>query len=254
MRAIGIIPARMNSSRFPGKPLAPLLGMPLVGHCYHRTRLAPGISETYVATCDMEIKEYIESVGGKAVMTSDSHNRASTRTAEALEIIEKQLGRTFDVVVMVQGDEPLALPATIAATLKHIGDKDVEIVNVMARIATEEAFLDRNNVKVVVDLKSNALYYSREPIPSPWKGFDHIPSYMQTGIITFKKDALSRFNNTTETPLEIVESIDMNRVLETGGSVRMVSVDDFMIGVDTREELLEAEKILKDDPIVSQYL
>jgi 3-deoxy-manno-octulosonate cytidylyltransferase (CMP-KDO synthetase) len=90
MKAIGIIPARLAASRFPGKPLAHILGMPMVGHCYHRTRLVPGLDATYVATCDLEIADYVQEIGGQAVMTSMTHTRASTRTAEALEIIEKK--------------------------------------------------------------------------------------------------------------------------------------------------------------------
>jgi len=253
MKAIGIIPARMGSTRFPGKPLATMLGMPMVGHCYHRTRLAPGLNETYVATCDESIVDYVRSIGGKAVITAPSHNRATTRTAEALEIIESGTGERIDVVVMVQGDEPLMSPETIGETLMHFSDPAVEIVNVISRLRTLEAFVDENNVKVVVNLNNDALYFSREPIPSPWKGWEHLPRYMQTGIIAFRRDALMRFNAMEETPLEQYESVDMNRVLETGGRIRMVPTEALTIGVDTEEELTEAEKYLGKDPILSRY-
>ena len=112
MKAIGIIPARMGASRFPGKPLAKMLGMPMVGHCYHRTRLAPGLDAAYVATCDDAIADYVRGIGGNVVMTAASHNRATTRTAEALELIERETGEQIDIVVMVQGDEPLISPAS----------------------------------------------------------------------------------------------------------------------------------------------
>ena len=125
MKAIGIVPARLGASRFPNKPLALILGMPMVGHCYHRTRLAPGISTAYVATCDEEIAAYVRSIGGIAVMTSANHTRATTRTAEALEHIERVDGEQVDVVVMVQGDEPLIPPETIAETLRQIGREPV---------------------------------------------------------------------------------------------------------------------------------
>jgi 3-deoxy-manno-octulosonate cytidylyltransferase (CMP-KDO synthetase) len=254
MNAIGIIPARMAATRFPGKPLAPMLGMPMIGHCYHRTRLAPGLAAAYVATCDQPIVDYVEGIGGRAVMTSTLHNRASTRTAEALEIIERETGARVDVVVMVQGDEPLISPETIGETLRHFADPAVEIVNIMSRLRTLEAFTDNNNVKVVVDQNNNALYFSREPIPSPWKGWEHLPRYMQTGIIAFRRDVLLRFNAMQETPLEQYESVDMNRVLETGGSIRMVSIDAFTIGVDTPEELAAAEMHLRSDLALSRYL
>jgi 3-deoxy-manno-octulosonate cytidylyltransferase (CMP-KDO synthetase) len=254
MKAIGIIPARMGASRFPGKPMAPLLGMPMVGHCYHRTRLAPGLDAAYVATCDDIIADYVRSIGGNAVMTSTSHNRATTRTAEALEIIERETGERVDIVVMVQGDEPLILPETIGETLRHFADPAVEIVNVMSRLRTLEAFVDKNNVKVVVNRANDALYFSREPIPSPWKGWEQLPRYMQTGIIAFRRDVLLRFNAMAETPLEQFESVDMNRVLETGGRIRMVLTDAFTIGVDTEEELAEAGQHLRNDPALGRYL
>ena len=95
MKAIGIIPARMASTRFPGKPMASLLGMPMIGHCYHRTRLAPGLEAVYVATCDEPISEYVRSINGRSVMTAHSHNRATERTAEALEIIECETRRSW---------------------------------------------------------------------------------------------------------------------------------------------------------------
>ena len=227
MKTIGIIPARMGASRFPGKPLAPMLGMPMVGHCFHRTRLAPGLGAACVTTCDEAIAEYVRSIGGKAVMTSSTHNRATTRTAEALEIIERETGEKIDVVVMVQGDEPLIPPEIIGETLKHFADPAVEIVNVISKLRTLEAFTDKNNVKVVVDQNNDALYFSREPIPSPWKGWEQLPRYMQTGIIAFRRDVLLRFNAMQETPLEQYESVDMNRVLETGGRIRMVPTDAF---------------------------
>ena len=254
MKAVGIIPARMGSSRFPNKPMATLLGMPMIGHCYHRTNIAPGIEKTCVATCDQVIEDYVQSIGGYAVMTATTHNRATTRTAEALEIVEQQTGQRFDIVVMVQGDEPLISPEAIGQTLQHFEDPTVNIVNIMSRMRTLEAFVDKNNVKVVVNHQGDALYFSREPIPSPWKGWEHLPTYMQTGIIAFRHDALLDFNAMKETPLEQYESVDMNRVLETGGKIRMVPIEDPTIGVDIPAELAEAEIALQDDPYASNYL
>ena len=167
MSVIGIIPARMKASRFPGKPLEKIHGMPMVGHCYHRTSMAPGIDKVYVATCDVAIYDYILSIGGNVIMTSDKHTRATTRTAEALEKVEVQTGEKVDIVVMVQGDEPLIYPHTIGETLPQFQDHSVNIVNIMSRLATKEAFEDKNNVKVVVNNNNDALYFSREPIPSP---------------------------------------------------------------------------------------
>jgi 3-deoxy-manno-octulosonate cytidylyltransferase (CMP-KDO synthetase) len=254
MKAIGILPARLGASRFPGKPMALIHGMPMVGHCYHRTRLTPGLAATYVATCDEEIAEYVRSIGGAAVMTATTHTRATTRTAEAMEHIERDTGERVDVVVMVQGDEPLILPETIAEVVLPFDDPAVEVVNIMSRLRSEEQFVDRNNVKVVVNERGDAMYYSREPIPSPWKGVAHVPMYMQTGIIAFRRDVLIRFNRMPETRLEQIESVDMNRILETSGKVRMVLTEAITIGVDTPQELAEAARLMKNDPTRARYL
>jgi 3-deoxy-manno-octulosonate cytidylyltransferase (CMP-KDO synthetase) len=253
MKAIAIIPARLGASRFPGKPLAKINGMPMVGHCYFRTRMCEELAGTYVATCDKEIADYVESVRGPVVMTASTHNRASDRTAEALLKIERKSGELVDVVVMVQGDEPLITPDVIGHTLKHFEDPEVDVVNVMSRMHTREDFMDRNNPKVVVNQKMDALYFSREPIPSPWKGYDNISMYMQVGVIAFRRAALIRFNRTPETTLEKIESVDMNRILETGGRIRMVLSERRTIGVDTPDELKAAAAILATDPLVASY-
>ena len=254
MNIIGIIPARMGSSRFPGKPMKKIHGMPMIGHCYHRTAIALGVNATYVATCDIEIAEYINSIGGRAVMTSNTHTRATTRTAEALEKIEQETGKKSDIVVMVQGDEPLILPETIKEVVPEFNDKSVNIVNIMSRLTTRESFEDVNNVKVVVANNNDALYFSRESIPSPWKGWKDVPKYMQTGIIAFKRDTLIAFNAMKETQLEQIESIDMNRVLETGGKIRMVLTEAVTIGVDVPEDLNEVEKMLVGDEVIKAYI
>ncbi|MBF0419900.1 MAG: 3-deoxy-manno-octulosonate cytidylyltransferase [Magnetococcales bacterium] len=253
MKAIAILPARMGATRFPGKPLHPICGIPMVGHCYYRTLLAKGITATYVATCDEEIAAYVRSIGGTPVMTASTHNRASDRTAEAMLKIEESTGEKVDVVIMIQGDEPLILPETISESLHHFDDPSVEIVNIMSRLRTRQAFEDKNNVKVVVSQNRDALYFSREPIPSPWKGVDHVPMYMQVGVIAFRRDVLIRFNCMTEMPLEKIESVDMNRVLETGGKIRMVLTEALTIGVDTVEEADEVERILAEDPLFKRY-
>ena len=254
MKAIAVIPARMGASRYPNKPMAKILGMPMVGHCYFRTKLAPGVAETYVATCDAVIAEYVASIGGKAVMTSTSHTRATDRTAEAVSKIGAETGERVDVVIMVQGDEPLILPETIGETLRHFDDPAIDIVNIMSRLRTPEQFADKNNVKVVVNERMDALYMSREPIPSPWRGTENHPMYMQVGVIAFRRDALTRFNAMPQTTLEKIESVDMNRVLETGGRIRMVLTEAVTLGVDTPQELAQAEALLRGDPLAAKYL
>ena len=253
MRAIAIIPARLAASRFPNKPLATILGMPMIGHCYFRTHMCRELEATYVATCDEEIATYVRSIDGKAIMTASTHNRASDRAAEAMTKIETASGRV-DVVVMVQGDEPLLQPQMITDVLHPFSDPDVQISNIVARIRTPEDFVDKNNVKVVVDHKMNALYMSREPIPSAWKGWADVTPLMQVGIIAFRREALLRFNQLPETTLEKLESVDMNRVLETGGRVRVVLTESKMIGVDTPAELESVARLLEQDALAREYL
>ena len=135
-RIVAIIPARMGSSRFSGKPLAKIHGVPMVGHCYFRTRMCPELLETYVATCDQEIFDYIKSVGGKVVMTSDKHDRATDRTAEAMLKIEDETGEEFDIVVMVQGDEPMVTPKMISDAVKPFeGNDEIEDQQLLAEIS-----------------------------------------------------------------------------------------------------------------------
>jgi 3-deoxy-manno-octulosonate cytidylyltransferase (CMP-KDO synthetase) len=253
MKPIAIIPARMAASRFPRKPMHKIVGIPMIGHCYYRTRMALGSQGTYVATCDQEIADYVGSIGGQAIMTSSLHNRATDRAAEAIGLIEADAGVRFDVVIMVQGDEPLILPSDINAMLAHFDDPAVEIVNLMSRLRTQAQFEDKNNVKVVVDQRMDALYFSREPIPSPWKGVERVPMYMQVGVIAFRRDVLSRFNSLPESTLEKIESVDMNRVLETGGRIRMVLTDAPMIGVDTPEEAEEVARLIQNDQLFATY-
>jgi len=255
MKAIAIIPARMGSSRFPGKPMAKIRGVPMIGHCYHRTRMCSELVETYVATCDQEIYDYVVSIGGKAVMTADTHERATDRTAEAMLKIEKMLGDQVDVVVMVQGDEPMVTPRMISQSLSpFLNDDTVDIVNLMAHIKTVKEFEDPNEVKVVVNKNSDAIYFSREAIPSRKKGFDEVPMLKQVCIIPFKRESLLNFNETPETELERIESVDMLRVIENGGSVRMVMTYDNSLSVDTVEDRNNVEKLMEGDVMMLDYL
>lgn len=251
---IAIIPARMASSRFPGKPLAKIHGIPMIGHVYFRTRMCPIVNETYVATCDQEIFDYIVSIGGKAVMTADTHERASDRTAEAMLKIEAETGYKTDIVVMVQGDEPMVLPEMIEKSISPmLHDPSVNVVNLMAKINSIEEFEDPNEVKVVVDLKSNAIYFSREPIPSRKKGVKDVPMLKQVCIIPFRRDYLLRFNTLASTPLEQIESVDMMRIIENGEAVRMVMIDNDTYSVDTQEDLKKVELMMEKDQLMAQY-
>jgi len=254
MNIIAIIPARMASSRFPGKPMALIHGIPMIGHVYQRTKMCAMLSETYVATCDQEIFNYIQSIGGKAVMTADTHERCTDRTAEAMLKVEEETGKRVDIVVMVQGDEPMVTPGMMEqAIAPMLKDSSINVVNLMARIKTVEEFEDPNEVKVVVGLDGNALYFSREPIPSRKKGVTNVPMLKQVCIIPFRRDYLLKFNSMPETPLERIESVDMMRILENGEQVRMVMTDAETLSVDTPEDLRKVVKLMDGDELMYQY-
>ena len=254
MKSIAIIPARMGSSRFPGKPMAPICGVPMVGHCYFRTQMCADLSGTYVATCDQEIRDYVESIGGEAIMTSATHERASDRAAEAMLEIEKRIGSKIDIVVMVQGDEPMVTPAMISQALAPFQDVNVNVVNLMSQISTVSEFEDPNEIKVVVDKRDNAIYFSREPIPTRKKGVTDVPMLKQVCIIPFRRDYLIQFNSMDETQLERIESVDMMRIVENGDQVKMVMTDAESYSVDTLEELKSVEKKMRNDKLMASYI
>lgn len=254
MNIIAIIPARMGSSRFPGKPLADIHGVPMVGHVTIRTAMSKSLTATYVATCDKEIFDYAEGAGLNAVMTGDHHVRCTTRTSEAMLKIEEATGRKADIVVMVQGDEPMVTPDMIDAAIEPmLKDPSINVVNLMAEMETVAEFEDPNEVKVVVDYNNDALYFSREPIPSRKKGVTNVPMRKQVCIIPFRRDYLIKFNEMEESPLEIIESVDMMRILEHGEKVRMVPTDKRTLSVDTQEDLARVIEMMQDDALRVTY-
>jgi 3-deoxy-manno-octulosonate cytidylyltransferase (CMP-KDO synthetase) len=251
LKIIGMIPARMGSTRFPGKPLAPILGRPMIEHVYRRTALCKMLDEVWVATCDREIAEVVAAFDGKVVMTSPSHERASDRIAEAME------SREADIVVMVQGDEPMTYPEMIEASLTPFfsDDRQIVCVNLVAPIASEKEFENPNTIKVVMDEDNFAVYMSREPIPTRHQlTFGQIPAYKQVCIIPFTRDGLRLFTQLPPTPLEKAESIDMLRFIEHGYKVKMVETSLATQAVDTAEDLKLVENLLDNDPLIRTYI
>jgi 3-deoxy-manno-octulosonate cytidylyltransferase (CMP-KDO synthetase) len=252
-KILALIPARMGSSRFPGKAMSPILGMPMIGHVFERVRRCELLYETVVCTCDLEIFEYVENLGGRAVMTSDQHERASDRCAEAMIILEKEEREPYQIVVMIQGDEPMTQPAMISEAVQPmLENSDILVVNLLGQICGNEELESPNCIKVVCDLQGNALYFSREPIPTRFKT-DQITFGKQVCIIPFLRDFLLEYTKMSPTPLEIVESIDMLRVLEHGMKVRMIPTKYNTVAVDTEMDRQTVEKLLADDPTTSLY-
>ena len=249
MKTIAVIPARMGSTRYPGKPIAPLLGRPMIEHIYKRVALSKVLDATCIATCDAEIREVAEGFGAKVIMTADTHERASDRVAEAVMELDA------DLIVMVQGDEPMTHPDMIDTAVKPFeNDTELGCVNLVRRIDQESDFRDPNTIKVVMDQSSNVIYMSRQPIPTLAKtGFADTAAYKQVCIIPFRRDLLFRYTNLPPTPLEQLESVDMMRLIEHGYTVKMVPTEFNTQAVDTEADLARVAKLMENDPLLSRY-
>lgn len=250
MKIIGIIPARMAATRFPGKPIASILGLPMIEHVRRRVCLCDMLDEVIVATCDDEIRDVVEKAGGKVVMTAAGHERCTDRVAEAAAGIDA------DVIINIQGDEPLVLPEMIVdAAVPLTNDPEIVAVNLVTRIVDDEEFHNPNAPKVVTNRFGNLLYISREPIPSNKKAasIDYI-KLKQLGIIAFRSDFLETFTKLEPTPLEQTESVDMMRAVEHGYQVRMVETKGLMIGVDVPEDISRVEAALVFDSLIDKYM
>lgn len=248
-RIVGVIPARMGSSRFAGKPLAPILGLPMIEHVYRRTAMCRLLDDVYVATCDSEIFDCVQTFRGKAVLTSPLHERASDRVAEAAQNLDAE------IVVMVQGDEPMVIPQMIERAIRPmLEDERIQCVNLATPVTGDEAFRDPNTIKVVMDRHGDALYFSREPIPTcRILGLGRIAVFKQVCIIPFRRDFLLAYSAMEPTPLEKAESIDMLRLLEHGYKVRLIETEFCTQSVDTPEDLARVEEEMRQDPLIRQY-
>lgn len=250
MKIVAILPARMASTRFPNKPLVKIAGLEMIEHVRRRTLLSRSVQEVIVATCDSIIKETVESYGGKAIMTSDSHRGCIDRVAEAANYLEG------DIFLVIQGDEPLILPKMIDDLVNPMLENDeIYCTNLVTKIIDNEEFLSPNAPKVVIDKNWDLLYASREPIPSSKKASseDYL-KLKQLGLIGFRKSFLEKFAKLPPTPYELIESVDINRAIENGYKVRMVLTEGQMIGVDIPGDALRVEQILKTDNLIFEYL
>ena len=206
MKTIAVIPARMGSTRFPGKPLSKLLGRTMLEHVYKRVALSSALNATYIATCDEEIRCAAQEFGAPVIMTADTHERASDRVAEAAAGIDAEL------IVMVQGDEPMTHPEMINAAVEPFRhDPLLGCVNLVRAIDNETDLYDVNTIKVVMNQQGDALYMSRQPIPtapaSSQPDFMHAFAYKQVCIIPFRRETLLDFARLPSTPLEQLESV-----------------------------------------------
>ena len=251
MKIIVGIPVRMGSTRFPGKPLCDILGMSMIEHCYRRCSLSKYATDLFIAACDEEIKKEAELFGARVIMTDPNISRPGLRVATAAEKLDLE---EEDIVVVVQGDEPLVHPNMIDLAIQPLlNEENIYVTNLCAELPDEE-WSDPGEIKVVCDLDMNAMYMSRSPIPSLVHEEQRTTWWKLVCIMPFKWHFMKKFNHDLiPTPLERQESIEMIRALQHGYKVRMVRSSFLSKSVDTNSDRLEVEKIMKKDDIYKEY-
>ncbi len=254
MKIIGVVPARMAARRFPGKPLHPIAGRPLLEHCFLRGRLFDRWDGYYLATCDDEIRAFAEENGFPVIMTADTHTRALDRVAEATEKCGLDVAEN-DIVVCVQGDEPLLHPDMIEAVVTPFDeDPDVHGTVLAMPIVDEAQFLNPDIVKIVHDMKGDVLYTSRAPIPYCAKFSPELGAKRVGGIFGFRWHFLKWFAGQPESPLEIAESCDSNRICDNGYRQRIALVPHSRyLSVDHPADCPLVEAAMKDDRLAGKY-
>jgi 3-deoxy-manno-octulosonate cytidylyltransferase (CMP-KDO synthetase) len=237
---VAIIPARYQSSRLPGKPLLEIGGRPMIEHVYRRAAEAEAVDAVVVATDDQRIMDAVEAFGGIGRMTRATHRTGTDRIAEVAAEL------TCDIVVNVQGDEPLIDPAMITAVVAPLRD-DSSIVMTTARrqLTDPDDFRNQHVVKVVTDRNGDALYFSRAPIP--FSGDAACPACVHVGLYAFRRDFLLRFAALPQTPLEVSESLEQLRALEHGYRIRTVVTEHHSIGIDTPQDLERARRLSAEE-------
>jgi 3-deoxy-manno-octulosonate cytidylyltransferase (CMP-KDO synthetase) len=249
-KAVAVIPARFDSKRFPGKPLAVLGGKILIQHVYEQASAARLIDNVFVATDDRRVFDAVIGFGGKAIMTSRNHTCGTDRIAEAVKDMD------CEIIVNVQGDEPFIRPEMVDETISILmDDPKASISTLVRKIESIEELISPDIVKVVIDNEGYAMYFSRSPIPyyrDEWKtegGRDfHLPSsvpyYKHIGIYGYRKDVLLRLAETEEGRLERTERLEQLRALAIGLKIKVKETPYDTLGIDTKEDLERAEKWL----------
>ena len=239
MHIIAVIPARYQSSRFPGKPLAPILGKPMIQYVYERSSAACLVNEVWVATDDQRICDVVKSFGGKVMLTSPDHESGTERVAEVAQKIPA------DVVINIQGDEPLIRPEAIDLLAGAMAeDQKTPMATLKRKISRKQDIDNPNCVKVVTGREGFALYFSRAPIPFDRDGHTPLIVYQHIGIYAYRKDFLLQIPALPPSTLEQAERLEQLRILENGYRIKVIETDYESYGVDTPEDVLRIESML----------
>lgn len=241
MKFLGVIPSRYASTRLEGKPLKDICGHTMIEWVYKRTKLS-NLDEVVVATDDERIYKEVERFGGKAILTSKEHENGTSRIVEVCTKYED-----YDVIVNVQGDEPLIEPEMINSIINSFKEDDtISMSTLKYKIDTMEEIENPNYVKVITDKKGYALYFSRSVIPYPRK-LDIQNYYKHVGIYGYKRDFVVEYAKMEPTPLELSESLEQLRALENGYRIKVMETPYKIIGVDTQEELEKVREYIKEN-------
>ena len=245
-KTLGVIPARMSSSRFPGKPLKNILGIPMIAHCYERALISNSCDQLIIATPDQEIMNWASHHDIPAILTSHEHERATERAAEVVEILEsKEL--FYDYILLLQGDEPQIDPSDISKLKGAFAEFKASVVNLVFPINGGD-LSDPNIVKAIISRSNKIHFFTRAHVPYQCK-----KGVRQLGMIGFTNQSLKRYVKLEMTELEILESIDMMRFLENDIEIQGVYSTTPILGVDRPEDLQKAEKMMSGDIFLNTY-
>tara|TARA_B110000438_G_C15761346_1_gene627433 strand:+ start:654 stop:1421 length:768 start_codon:yes stop_codon:yes gene_type:complete len=255
MKIIGIIPARMSSSRFPGKPMKKIYGVPMIGHCYLRSKFSKKLDHLFVATPDKIIFDYIKSIGGDVIMTSHKHDMCNDRVFEAVDKIEKLKKIRYNIIVNIQGDLPLVYPDMIDSLIKPLEkNKKISNTTMIEKITSYKDFKDPNRVKVTISPFNKALLFTRESIPSDFKmSFKKFTSYKHVALRAYNRKVFELLKVLKITPLEKIEGVDDLRLLEHDIPIHVVLTNKITDTVDNKKDLLNVKKIMKNDIFKNKY-
>ena len=245
MKVVGVIPVRLPSSRLPEKALCDIFGLPMILHTFHRACLADVLDEVVVATDSPQIKEVVEAVSGRVIMTSSEHQTGSDRIAEAATQLDA------DIIVNVQGDEPLLNPEHVDAVVRPLLEEPALQVAVL--VTPYQRKNSPSDIKAVLDCHHNILYCSRADVPGEFRAAVDV-LWKMSFIVPFRKDFLLQYAAWPQTPLEKIEYNEYLRILEHGVRLRAVPVEKAEISVDTPEDLKRVRDMMKTDTLKTRYM
>jgi len=237
MKILGIIPARYASTRFPGKPLVDIAGKSMIQRVYEQAKKCTQLSEVIVATDDDRIFEHVQGFGGKAVMTSSSHQSGTDRCAEVAEKHPE-----YDVIINIQGDEPYIDPEQISKLIGCFNDTDTQLATLIKKVSNEQELHNTNSPKVIINKNSEAIYFSRSPLPhirgqEPQNWLQHFTYFKHIGIYGYRADILKQITKLPVSSLEKAESLEQLRWVENGYKIKVAETDIETIAIDTPEDL-----------------